>query len=64
MENVLFATSTLLHLALTLSVLGIAGAVLVAGLYDIVLNKVQGLRRQDKITAEASTATSTVPQHS
>ena len=64
MENVLFATNAVLHLALTLSVLGITGAVLVAGLYDIVLNKMQTLRSQDKIAAQTSTTTSTVPQHS
>lgn len=64
METVLFTTNALLHLALTLSVLGITGAVLVAGLYDIVRNKMQALRNQDKIAAQTGTTTSTVPQHS
>jgi hypothetical protein len=60
METALFATNALLHLALTFSVLGITGAVLVAGLYDIAKNKAQALRRQ----AQTGTTTNPVPQRS
>lgn len=40
-------------LALELSVLGAIGAVLVAGLYQIVRDKVRGSRRRDQIAPAA-----------
>ena len=66
METILFAANSFLHLALALSVLGIAGAVLIAGLYESARNKVQGLWSRDEIVLETDAAASVgaVPQHS
>jgi hypothetical protein len=63
MGDVLLVVS---HLMLVIGVLGLVGIVLVAGLYEIVQNKVQELRRQDGIASEtgmASPATSIATQH-
>ena len=66
METILFAANSFLHLALALSVLGIAGAVLIAGLYESARNKVQGLWRRDEIVLGIDVVPSAgaVPQHS
>ena len=66
METILFAANSFLHVALALSVLGIAGAVFIAGLYEVARNKVQGLWRRDEIVLEIDAVASVgaVPQHS
>ncbi len=66
METILFAANSFLHLALALSVLGIAGAVFIAGLYEVARNKMQGLWRRDEIVLEidAVARAGAVPQHS
>ena len=66
MESIIIVVNSLLHLALALSVLGIAGAVLIAGLYESARNKVRGLWRRNEIVLEIDAAASAgaVPQHS
>ena len=66
METILFAANSFLHVALALSVLGIAGAVFIAGLYEVARNKMQGLWHRDEIVLETGAAASigAVPQHS
>ncbi len=49
----------LLHFALVSSVLSITGTVLIAGLYEIIQNKTQGLQRQDEIAVKTSTVANT-----
>jgi len=66
METILFAVNSLLHVALALSVLGIAGAVLIAGVYEIARRKVQGLWRKNKVVLDSGAVASAgvAPQHS
>ena len=54
MENVMLTIKYLMFAALELSVFIVIGAVLVAGLYQIVQNKVRESRRRDKIAPEAT----------
>ncbi len=58
MEDVLLAVRLVMIFAFQLGVFGLAGVVLIVGLYEIVQNKIHKLRRQ------ASLATSTAPLHS
>ena len=58
METILFAANSFLHVALALSVLGIAGAVFIAGLYEVARNKVRGLWRKNEIVLESGAAAS------
>ena len=54
MENVLLTIKSLMFLALELSVFVVIGAVLVAGLYQIVRDKVRESRRRDQVAPEAA----------
>jgi len=53
MENVMLTIKSLMFLALELSVFVVIGAVLVAGLYQIVRDKVRESRRRDQVASEA-----------
>ena len=53
MENVMLAIKFLLFLALELSVFVVIGAVLIAGLYQIVRDKVRESQRFDQVTPAA-----------
>ena len=54
MENVMLTIKSLMFLALELSVFVVIGAVLVAGLYQIVRDKVRESRRRDQVASEAA----------
>jgi len=54
MENIMLTIKYLMFLALELSVFVVIGAVLVAGLYQIVRDKVRESRRRDQVAPEAA----------
>ena len=53
MENIMLTLKSLIFLALELSVFVVIGAALVAGLYQIVQDKVRESRHRDQVTPEA-----------
>jgi Na+-translocating ferredoxin:NAD+ oxidoreductase RnfG subunit len=53
MENIMLTLKSLIFLALELSVFVVMGAALVAGLYQIVQDKVRESRRRDQVAPEA-----------
>lgn len=54
MESVMLTIKYLMFLALELFVFVVIGAVLVAGLYQIVRDKVRESRRRDQVAPEAA----------
>jgi Na+-translocating ferredoxin:NAD+ oxidoreductase RnfG subunit len=62
MDTVMLSIKFLLFFALEFAVLAVIGAVLVAGLYQIVRDKVRESRRQDQIAPESRV--DVAPRHS
>jgi len=52
MENIMLTFKYLIFVALELSVFVVIGVALIAGLYQIVRDKVREARRRDQVTAE------------
>jgi hypothetical protein len=61
MDNIMLIVKFLLFFALEFSVLVVIGVILIAGLYQIVRDKVRESRRRDQIAPESTG--STVPRH-
>jgi hypothetical protein len=57
MENTVLTVKFVLFLAVELFVIGVLGAVLIAGLYQIVQGKVRESRRHDGVVPEVRSAT-------
>jgi hypothetical protein len=67
MEDIMLFVKFILFFAMEFTVVAVIGAVLIAGLYQIVRDKVRESRRQDEITPETGPTASgggTVAHHS
>jgi hypothetical protein len=57
MDSIMLSVKFVVFLALELFVLGVLGAALIAGVYQVVRDKVRESRRLDGVTPEARPAT-------
>jgi hypothetical protein len=67
MEDVMLFVKFILFFAMEFTVVAVIGAVLIAGLYQIVRDRVRESRRQDEITPETGPTApegSTIAHHS